>query len=247
MKFSIITATYNSNKNIAGCIQSVFNQTWANVEHIVVDGASTDGTVATIKALPNRITKIISEPDRGIYDALNKGIRLATGDVIGFVHSDDTLASAEVLAQIATTFKKTNADGIYGNLFFVNSSDNVVRKWVSSKFKRWHISLGWMPPHPTLFLKREVYQKHGVFDTSFKIAGDYDFMLRVMKDPEIKLVHLPQTITRMGVGGVSTGNRKQLVQKSKEDIRALRNNGFIFPLATVAAKIIRKLPQLLKR
>ncbi len=246
MKITIITATWNSNQHIRKCLQSVSEQTYKNIEHIVIDGDSTDNTMQIIKTFPS-VSKSISEPDKGIYDALNKGIKLATGDVIGLLHSDDKLALAEVLEQIATAFKNTNADGVYGNLVFVKTGDKVVRKWVSNKFKRWHIYLGWMPPHPTLFLRKEVYQKHGLFDTSFKIAGDYDFMLRVMLDKEINLCYLPEVITRMRMGGASTGSFKDIITKSKEDIRALRNNGFRFPIAVLASKNLRKLPQLLHR
>jgi len=247
MKISIITASFNSSANIAESVASVFKQTHKNIEHIIIDGASKDNTVEIVKSTPNRVSQIISEPDKGIYDALNKGIRIANRDVIGFLHSDDIFAHSETVQQIEKVFQATCADGVYGNLAFVNKNDKVIRTWHSSAFKRWHLYFGWMPPHPTLFLKKDVYRKHGVFDSSFTIAGDYDFILRVMKDPDIQLVHLPQIITRMRVGGVSTGNLQQLIRKSKEDLRALKNNGFMFPLAVLAVKNLRKLPQLFMR
>jgi glycosyltransferase involved in cell wall biosynthesis len=172
------------------------------------------------------VNQIISERDHGIYDALNKGIQIATGDVIGFLHSDDMLASSDIITKIVALFQKTKADGVYGNLVFVNAENKIVRTWIRNPFKRENVKYGWMPPHPT---------------------GDYDFILRIMKDKEINLVHLPELVTKMRTGGVSTGNLKQLVLKSKEDIRALRKNGFLFPLLIVGIKIGRKLPQLLKR
>ena len=233
-----------------------------------------------IKATENRVAQLISEPDHGIYDALNKGIRLATGDVIGFLHADDMFASPTTIEAIAKEFNSSNQDfstkstkrkefsllagemsgipgqrgeaptqidGIYGNLVFTNTENKIVRTWQSKPFHPKNVRHGWMPPHPTLFLRKEVYEKHGLFDTSFKIAGDYDFMLRVMTDPEMHLRYLPEVITRMRVGGASTGSVKGIIQKMREDIRALRNNGFKYPLAILAAKNLRKLPQLLHR
>jgi glycosyltransferase len=307
MKISIITATYNSAAHIADCLASVNSQTHKNIEHIIVDGASTDNTLEIIKTTENRVAQLISEPDHGIYDALNKGIRLATGDIIGFLHADDTLASPTTIEAIAKEFNSSNQnistkstkrkefspqtikntassllsgemsgvkhaggrterstgemsgisgqrgeaphqiDGIYGNLVFTNAENKIVRTWQSKPFLSKNVRHGWMPPHPTLFLRKEVYEKHGLFDTSFKIAGDYDFMLRVMTDPEIQLRYLPEIITRMRVGGASTGSIKGILLKMQEDIRALRNNGFNYPLAILAAKNLRKLPQLLQR
>lgn len=279
MKISIITATYNSTAHIAACLASVNSQSYKNIEHIIVDGASTDNTLEMIKTTKNRVAQLISEPDHGIYDALNKGIRLATGDIIGFLHADDTFASPTTIEAIAKEFNSSNQnistkstkrkefsplsgemsgisgqrgeaphqiDGVYGNLVFTNAENKIVRTWQSKPFHPKNVRHGWMPPHPTLFLRKEVYEKHGLFDTSFKIAGDYDFMLRVMTDPEMRLRYLPEVITRMRVGGASTGSVKGLLLKMQEDIRALRNNGFKYPLAILAAKNLRKLPQLLQ-
>ncbi len=248
MKISIITATYNSEKNISTCLQSVAGQTYKNIEHIIVDGGSTDKTMEIVKAFPS-VTKYISEPDKGIYDALNKGVKMATNDVIGFLHSDDSMGSTDIIQKIAELFSQKNIQGVYGDLVFVHSEnpDKIVRTWKSNRFDRKNIKYGWMPPHPTLYLRKEVYQKHGPFDISFKIAGDYNFMVSVMKDKEINLEYLPEIITKMRMGGVSTGSLKDILTKSKEDIRALRNNGFKFPFLILAAKNLRKLPQLLKR
>jgi glycosyltransferase len=264
MKISIITATYNSAVHITGCLASVNNQSFKNTEHIIVDGASTDNTQEIIKSTPNRVSQLISEPDNGIYDALNKGIQHATGDVIGFLHADDRFASPNTVESIVKGFSplsgemsvrqrgrnekpKPEIHGIYGHLVFVNNENKVLRTWHSKPFHKKNVRHGWMPPHPTLFLRKEVYKKHGLFDTTFKIAGDYDFMLRVMTDPEMHLRYLPEVITRMRLGGASTGSVKGIVLKMQEDIRALRNTGFNYPLSILAAKNLRKLPQLLRR
>ncbi len=244
MKISIITATFNSSQSITACIKSIFSQTYTDVEHIIIDGSSTDGTVSKINELPNRVSYVISEPDKGIYDALNKGILAATGDIIGFVHSDDQLASAEILQKVVDAFMQTGADGIFGNLVFVNKEDMIVRTWTSSPFKSRNIKFGWMPPHPALFLRKEVFLKHGLFDITFKIAGDYDFMLRLMLDKEINIQHLQEVITRMRLGGISTGSIGGIVNKMKEDIRVLRKNKFRFPMAILFIKNIRKVHQL---
>lgn len=248
MKISVITATYNSEKNITECLHSVAIQTYKNIEHIIIDGGSTDRTLEIIKSA-HSVAKYISEPDNGIYDALNKGISLTTGDVIGFLHSDDSIGSPGIIQKIAELFSQKNIQGVYGDLVFVHSEnpDKIVRTWESKRFDRKNIKYGWMPPHPTLYLRKEIYQKHGPFDTSFKIAGDYNFMVSVMKDKEINLAYLPEIITKMRMGGASTGSVKGILTKSKEDIRALKNNGFKFPYLILAAKNLRKLPQLFKR
>lgn len=246
MKISIITATYNSGKSMTRLFQSVAMQTYADIEHILVDGGSTDNTVQAIQGNPS-ISRWVSERDRGVYDALNKGIRLATGAIIGFLHSDDVFASSGTVAKIAGLFSDDTVDGIYGDLVFTNSEDTVIRTWISRPFKREYIRYGWMPPHPTLFLRKAVYEKHGLFDPSFRIAGDYDFMLRVMKDTGIRLHYVPEVITIMRIGGASTGSLKGILAKSKEDLHALRKNGFRFPQLVLAIKNLRKLPQLRKR
>ena len=247
MKVSIITATFNSEKNIEACLQSVYTQNYNNIEHIIIDGGSDQQTIALLKKSAQQ-SKWITQPDLGIYDALNKGIQLATGDLIGFLHSDDLFASHDVIGNIVNIFKSDNQiHGVYGNLVYVNKKNKTVRTWNSKPFKQSYLDFGWTPPHPTLFLREDVYQKHGLFDTSFKIAGDYDFMLRILKDNEIKVLYVPNIITKMKIGGVSNKNLGNIITKSKEDIIALRKNGFTFPFFTLAAKNIRKLPQLFKR
>ena len=227
LKISIITITYNSAKTIESTIQSVLSQTYPNIEHILIDGASKDSTPEIVQNFQNHNPSIrfISEPDKGIYDALNKGVQLASGDIIGFLHSDDFFENNRVIEDIINAFQSKNCDGLYGDLYYVSSekTTKVIRYWKSRDFNLSLIKNGWMPAHPSLFLKKEVYKKHGQFDLSFKIAADYDFMLRILQDESLAFSYLPQVITNMRVGGASNafGN---LVLKMKEVWKALRKN-----------------------
>lgn len=244
MNISIITATHNSSAQIVGCLASVYTQSYQNIEHLIIDGASADNTLDIINSTPNRVTKIVSEPDTGIYDALNKGISLATGDVIGLLHSDDFFSSPQVLSNIAEQFQQKNIDGLYGNLEYVNKSNTgkVIRFWKSRDFDYSLLKFGWMPAHPTLFLKKSVYEKHGLFDLQFKIAADYDFMLRVLKDKTLSIKYLPEVITKMRVGGESNKSIKNIIRKSKEDYRAIRKNQ-IGGFHTLLLKNLQKINQ----
>ena len=230
MKISIITATYNSEATLKSCMISVLHQSYQNIEYVIIDGNSTDETLDLVKQhqlqFPKIEFKILSEIDNGIYDALNKGVQLATGDVIGFVHSDDVLASDSIVSKIAEVLKNSNVDGVYGDLEYVNkeNTNNIIRYWKSKNFHPKLLKQGWMPAHPTLFLKREVYLKHGNFDLSYNIAADYDFMLRVLKDQSLKFSYIPEVITKMRVGGASNRSLKNIIQKTKEDYRAIRSN-----------------------
>ncbi len=210
MNFSIITATYNSYPAIKDCIESVALQTVRH-EHIIIDGLSKDETITTVKSSPS-VSQYISEPDKGIYDALNKGLRLAQGEIIGLLHSDDLLADATTLEKINQAFEETGADVVYGDLVYVDKKDTnkVIRYWKSQPFQPSLLKQGWMPAHPTVFAKREVYARHGQFDLSFDIAADYDLMLRIFQDKTLKFAYLPEIITRMRVGGASNKNLKNI-------------------------------------
>lgn len=246
MNVSIITATFNSDKTIGSALDSVASQTYPHIEHIIVDGRSVDETMGMVRAYQKKHQNIrfISEPDQGIYDALNKGIELSTGDVIGFLHSDDFFENKEVIQDIVTSFQTQNSDGVYGDLKYVNATqpNKVVRYWKSSLFHKNLLSKGWMPAHPTLFLKRELYQTYGNFDLGFKIAADYDFMLRILKQPHLHFAYLPQVITNMRVGGASNRSFKNIIQKSKEDYRALQNNN-VGNWWVLLKKNVSKIPQ----
>lgn len=227
-KVSIVTATYNSATSIKNCLDSVVSQVYNDLEYLIIDGQSSDDTLNIIKDYQQKYPyiKLISEKDYGIYDALNKGLQLATGDVIGFVHSDDLLATNYIISDIVNQLQNEQLDGIYGDLQYVDKIDlnKVIRLWKSCDFKPRLLKQGWMPAHPTLFLKKEVYKKHGIFDLNYKIAADYDFMLRVLKDNSLKFGYLPKVITKMRVGGASNRSLKNIIQKTKEDYRAIRSN-----------------------
>lgn len=248
---SIITATYNSVKTVQTCFDSVLDQTFPKVEHIIIDGGSLDGTVDLIKEYANTKSNVnwVSEKDNGIYDALNKGISLATGDIIGFVHSDDYLASKDILKNIVELFDSEKVDGVYGNLHYVdfNDSSHVIRNWKSQIFKPSLLNRGWMPAHPTLFLNSSIYKEEGAFNTKFKIAADYDFILRIFKNPEFKFAFLEKTVVKMRVGGASNNGIKNLIRKTKEDLIAAKSNGLPLPLVTVGLKNISKIPQWIKK
>lgn len=249
MKISIITATYNSEQGILSALNSISAQTYKNVELIIIDGASRDNTVSKIKETFTGDLKLISEKDNGIYDALNKGIATSTGDVIGFVHSDDFLASKKILSKIASIFQDEKVDGVYGDLQYVNKEDTskVIRYWKSEAFKPELLNKGWMPAHPTLFLKKEVYEKQGLFNLKYNIAADYDLMLRIFSDPTLKFKYLPEVITKMRVGGASNRSLKNIKLKSREDLKALRANGIKNPLKVLAYKNFSKLGQFVSK
>ena len=228
MKVSIITATYNSAASITASLNSVFSQDYKDIECIIIDGDSKDDTLSIIEAYQRKYTNItlVSEIDQGIYDALNKGIALATGDLIGFVHSDDMLASPHIISELVEALRKTQAFGVYGDLQYISklNSSKVIRYWKSSLFSKSLLKKGWMPPHPTLFLKKEVYKKHGIFNINYNISADYDFMLRVLKDNTLTFLYLPKVIVKMRVGGASNKNLKNIIQKTKEDYKAITSN-----------------------
>lgn len=238
MKFSIITAVFNRAVSIAQAVESVQVQTHHDVEHVVIDGGSSDGTLETLKKfsrLPLRCTSqndgagfvLVSEPDNGIYDALNKGFALATGDVVGLLHSDDFFADERVLERVALAFADPAVDGVYGDLDYVARDDpsRIVRRWRSGAYTRGKLSRGWMPPHPTLFLRRAVIERWGGFDTSYRIAADYDAMLRYLVKGGISLAYIPEVLVKMRLGGESNRSLVRILRKTREDYVALRSNG----------------------
>jgi glycosyltransferase len=248
MTISIITVVFNNALHIGECIQSVLSQTYPEIEYIVVDGGSTDGTCNIIGKYKLQIASYVSEKDAGMYDALNKGITLATGDVIGILHSDDLFHDPGVVAKIAEILKNTGCDAVYGDLWYVSKDDpeKVIRNWKSKPFNVKNFYHGWMPPHPTLFLKRDVYKEFGLFDTTFKIAADYDLMLRTVGSGKLHCEYLPKVITRMRMGGASNKSLGNIWRKSSDDWRALRQNkkGGVY---TLLMKNISKLEQFFVR
>lgn len=227
---------------------SIINQSYKDIEHIIIDGNSSDRTLDVLVTITNKFPKanirVYSEPDAGIYDALNKGIEKANGDVIGFVHSDDLLASPKILEHIVKTIISQNSDGVYGNLRYVqkNNTNIVVRNWNSKAFTPAILNRGWMPPHPTVFLRKEVYQDIGCFDINFQISADYDFLVRVFLKRKYKVHYIPKTITLMRLGGMSNKSFKNIFQKSKEDFKVIKRHQ-LRGLFTLFCKNILKLNQ----
>jgi len=244
MKLSILTAVYKSAGTVKQAITSVAGQSHRDLEHLIIEGASGDGSLAAVQAAAHDRMVVTSGPDAGIYDALNKGIRRAVGDVIGLVHADDYLAHKDVLANIAAAFRDPRVEAVYGDLDYVSKTDTtrVIRHWSSGSYHGDRLAQGWMPPHPTLYLRRSVFDRIGVYDTSYQIAADYDFVLRYFSATQAQPVYLPQVLVKMRVGGESNRSLGRVIRKSREDYAALRQNQ-VGGVATLLRKNASKLEQ----
>jgi glycosyltransferase involved in cell wall biosynthesis len=245
LKISIITVSYNSAATIEQTILSVINQSYQNIEYILIDGKSTDNTLKIAEKYKNKISKIVSEPDDGLYDALNKGIEMASGDVIGFLHSDDFYIDNFVIQKYADTFLKKNSDAAYADLYYVdkNNINKIIRKWKSGEYKPHSFINGWMPPHPTFFVKKDVYKKFGKFNLDFKSAADYELMLRFIQKHKISVAYLPEFTVKMRVGGTSNVSVKNRVNANIEDRKAWEINGLKPRFYTLYLKPFRKILQ----
>lgn len=245
MKISIITVVFNNEKTIEDTILAVAAQTHPDIEHIVVDGASTDGTMDVVRRHRGKIAKLVSEPDEGIFDAMNKGIRLATGEVIAFLNADDIYADNTVLEQVASVFFDPSVDACYANLVYVDPVDlnKVVRFWKSQEFKPGLFQKGWVPAHPTFFARKKVYQQHGNYDVSLKLAADYELMLRFLEKFKVKSVYIPRVFVKMRTGGVSNNSIRNILQQNIEIYRACKKNGVPVSPFFVFTKIFSKLSQ----
>lgn len=244
LRISVVTAVFNRAATVAETIESVGAQTYGNVEHVVQDGGSTDGTLAEIARVAGPGVRVESARDGGIYDGINKGIARTTGEVVGLLHSDDLFASTDVLEHVARAMQDPEIDGVYGDLDYVSAHDTsrVIRRWRSGTYAPAKLRRGWMPPHPSLYLRRAVYDRFGLYDTSFRIAADYDAMLRYLAGGGIKLAYVPEIFVNMRLGGESNASLKMILRKSREDYRAIRKNG-VGGFGTLAMKNLSKIHQ----
>ncbi len=249
MKVSIITVVYNGSKTIQACIESVLNQTYNDIEYIVIDGNSTDGTQGIIEHFGSKIAVFRSESDKGIYDAMNKGIALATGEVVGILNADDFYKDKQVIEKIVNKFAETQAEGLYADLVFVdaNALDKVTRYWRSGSYNDNSFLFGWMPPHPTFFVKRESYQKYGNFRLDLGTAADYELMLRFIHKHKVKMAYLPETIIIMRGGGASNDSAKSRIRANQNDQKAWRVNNLKPYFFTLWLKPLRKITQFINR
>lgn len=249
VKVSIITVVYNNAYTITNAIESVLSQDYSNIEYIVIDGQSTDGTVEKIISYKQYITHFISEPDKGIYDAMNKGLKLATGDIVGILNSDDFYARDTIISEVISEFQKKEVDLVFGDIVYVkpNNLDKITRYYSSANFNPEKFAWGWMPAHPSCFLKREVYEKYGYFKTDYKIAADYEILTRFMAKHKIPYAYIPKVFVKMRTGGVSTANLKSNLILNQEIVRACRENGINTNLYKVFLKYFTKVFQLIKR
>ncbi|RTL30680.1 MAG: glycosyltransferase [Burkholderiales bacterium] len=249
MKISIIMAVYNGQDTIEAALQSILRQKGVDIELIVIDGASTDRTMDILHRYVDHVAMLRSEPDNGIYDALNKGLKLASGDVVGFLHADDMYADDLVVSDIVSAFSSSpDVDAIYGDLQYVSKEQPhaVVRHWRSGDYSYALLKRGWMPPHPTFYVRRSIYLQYGLFDTKYRIAADYDCIFRFLGRHQIGICYIPRVLVKMRIGGASNRSLGNIIQKSREDYRALRTN-HIGGLAALIWKNMSKIPQFLNR
>ncbi len=245
MKISLITVVYNGENFLQECFNSVRAQTYADIEYIVIDGGSTDGTLEIIRENRSAIDYFVSEKDKGLYDALNKGIRNATGEVVGILNADDLFAAADVLAAVAKAFvDQPEIDGLYGDLNYIHpTTHHIIRTWKSKQHVHTDIKKGWMPAHPTLYLKRSLFEKNGGYSLTLGTAADYELTLRYFYTHNIEAIYLPILMVNMRMGGVSNNSLKNRIATFVDDYRAIRKNGVPYPLFVVMMKKLGKLSQ----
>lgn len=245
MKVSVITVTLNSEKYLSDCINSVRGQNYKNIEHIIIDGKSTDSTIEIIQKNSRHISHWVSETDHGMYDAINKGIQLATGDVIGILNSDDMFASADSVKSIVDCFENTQSDSVYGNLIYVDPKNmgKVIRYWKGVSFKRSRFRYGWMPAHPTFYVRREMIQKYGLYENHYHTAADYEFMTRYLFLHKVSSSYLDVMLIKMRCGGISNGSLKSRIRANRRDYLAMKKNKIPFSFLVSILKPLIKLPQ----
>lgn len=246
IKISVITVCYNSAATLRETLLSVAEQTHPDVEHIIVDGGSSDSSLSLVRQYRRHDGPLVSEPDRGIYDAMNKGLALATGDVVGFLNSDDVYADSHVLSRIAEVFAEPAVAACYGDLVYVAASrpDRVVRHWRSRPYRAGLCKRGWMPAHPTFYVRREAYKRHGGFDESLHIAADFEICLRLLEVQRLPATYLPGVLVKMRTGGVSNSSLKNVIRSNQEVSKALRKHGYPAGFLLILRKLAAKLTQL---
>ena len=244
MRISIITACYNSAATVGDTLKSVAEQDYKDIEHIIVDGASTDNTLKIVRGFPH-VSKLVSEKDKGIYDAMNKGIAMATGGVVGILNSDDVYTNHLVISKVMKAFADSETDAVYADLQYVQYNDlnKVTRTWHSGNYSKRKFYYGWMPPHPTFFVRRAVYDKIGNFDCSLRSAADYEFMLRVLLKNDFKASYIPEVIVKMRTGGMSNATLSHRLRANREDREAWRLNNITPYFFTIPFKPLRKVLQ----
>ncbi|MCK5003480.1 MAG: glycosyltransferase [Candidatus Aminicenantes bacterium] len=248
MKISIITCVLNNEKHLEDCIKSVLGQSHSDVEHIVVDGGSTDGSLEIIKKYEKYLDRWISEPDSGIYDAMNKGIILSTGSIIGLLNSDDLYSSDDVLSKVSNVFEKEEPDCCYGDIVYMSPDlKRVVRYWQAGVYKNGSFRRGWMPPHPSLFVNRGIFNRYGMFRTDFEISADYELMLRFFEKGRVFPAYISDVLVKMRVGGRSNSGFVNLIKKSFEDYKAWKVNNLKIDPMIVIRKPLSKLHQFYKK
>ncbi|MBI1767929.1 MAG: glycosyltransferase [Bacteroidetes bacterium] len=246
MKISLLTVSFNSAATIGDTIKSIRSQDYKDIEYIVVDGNSNDGTVSIIKSNEDVISKSLSEPDKGIYDAMNKAMKMATGDVVGILNSDDFYSDTTIISKVAAAFADPSTDAVFGDLVFVDPADlsKVVRTYSSAHWKPYKFAWGFMPAHPTFFVRRKYYEQFGLFKTDYKIAADYELLIRFLLVKKLKYKYLPLKMVVMRKGGVSSRNLMSNVTLNNEIIRGCRENGIYTNVFMVYSKYFRKLFEL---
>ena len=245
MKISVITVVYNAQDTIKRCIESVIGQNYNNIEYIIIDGGSTDNSLQIINQYKSHIKVLISEPDQGIYDAINKGIRLATGEIIGILNADDFFADLEVLSAVAQAFSNSDTEIIYGNLDYINSAGKITRKWKSHKCGKNSFNRGFMPPHPTFYCRRYLFEKHGFYSLEYGSAGDYELMARFLHKGQVRSFYLNKVMVKMQVGGISNSNLMNRFKAWSFDLKAMRKNNVFLPVLAIVLKPLRKISQFL--
>ena len=245
MKVSIITVTMNSERYLSDCINSVRRQNYRDIEHIIIDGKSTDGTLNIILKNLNHISYWISETDRGMYDAINKGLQMATGDVIGILNSDDMFASADAVKSIVDCFETTGTDTVYGDLVYVDASNTqkILRYWKGVTYKRSRFRYGWMPAHPTFYMRRQLIEQYGSYENHYYTAADYEFMARYLFLHKVSSQYVDAMLVKMRSGGISNENFKSRLRANRRDFLAMRKNRIPFSFIVSILKPLIKLPQ----